>query len=359
MDEDGSPVRLIFVRSLKGHDPEAFLRESLGYENTGTARNGDASILFTRKSRGSIPVLCFHRIGDDDSYEISISRVHHLMATLVRYGYFPISDRDFARGDFSAVPSGMKPVVMGADDAGATQLLWDSETLASYGNGAVPGRWTLDPNCLASIFSRYFSKSRGHFNFTFYISFDAVPFRQLAGQVNRGFPYEKMPVVGDKLRYAYDNYYLGHHSLTHTFREKMSPSRFFGEIGETNRIVSDYLGIPVQLPTLAYPYGSGTFTVEEEKIWKEAIRDGRFPGIAYDLNGRFSVPPWTDSFVSWNISRYSVENSSFQTLVNRLSSDDTYQSRRTVLIRSNDKNINLKDYHLELGGDDTVYVYIP
>jgi len=359
MDEDGTPSRLVFVRALRGRNPETFLMESLGYENPVLVKKSESSIFFQRKQNGQIPVLCFHRIGEDDSYELTIERVHHLMAILVRYGYFPISDRAFASGDFSSVPSGMRPVVMGADDAGATQLLWDEKTLAYYQLNQVPDRWSLDPNCLAAIFTRYFSSSDGHYNLTFYISFDAVPFRQLAGQRNRGFPYENMPVVGDKLRYAYRQFFLGHHSLSHTFRKKLTPEEFFAEIRETDRIVSNYLGEVVHMPTLAYPYGSGGFTPEEERIWKRAVDSGRFPSTAFDLNGSFSPLPWSDSFVSWNIPRFSVENSSFDLLIRKLSSNQTYESKRTILIRSEDKNIDLEKYQLELGGGDTVYVFIP
>jgi len=359
IDGHGIPVRLLFVRSLRGRDPETFLLEGLGYKDPALVRKSNSSVFFSRKPNGQIPVLCFHRIGTDALYELTIARVHHLMATLVRDGYFPISDRAFAQGDFSSVPSGMRPVVLGADDAGATQLLWDDKTLSAYENGGSPQKLTLDPNCLASIFTRYFPPSEGHYNFTFYVSFDAVPFRQLAGQRNRGFPYENMPVIGDKLKFVYDHFFLGHHSLTHTYRKKISPNEFFAEIKETNRIVSDYLGQRVKLPTLAYPYGSGSFTPEEQRIWKRAIEAGRFPEIAYDLNGQFSDPPWSDSFVSWNIARFSVENSSFDLLINKLSSERTYQSQRTFLIRSEKKDLDLDRYGLELGRGDTVYVFIP
>lgn len=253
----------------------------------------------------------------------------------------------------------MKPFVIGADDAGATQLLWDEETITAYDSDETPRQWALDSNCLASIFTQYFPKSGNHYNFTFYISFDAIPFRQLAGENNPGFPYEGIKVVRDKIRYAQKDFYLGHHSLTHTFREEMSGEQFFQEIKETNRIVSSYLGYPIQLTTLAYPYGSGRFTPQEEQELLEAIEKGRFPSIAYDLDGSFSLSPWSNTFQSWNISRFSVENSSYDLLIKRLLSPYIYQSRRVLLIRSLDKKIDLNSYNLDLGGDDIVYVYIP
>jgi peptidoglycan/xylan/chitin deacetylase (PgdA/CDA1 family) len=358
MDREGKPVRLVFVRSLKEKEPESFLLENLDYKSPQAVRNEGVTILFPRKSEGQIPVLCFHRIGDEELYELSLPRVHHLMASLIKYQYYPISDLEFANGDFSSVPSGMRPVVLGADDAGATQLLWDEDTLAAYGRGN-PNRWELDPDCLASIFTRYFQKTKGHYNLTFYISFDAVPFRQLGGLANPGFPYEGTPVVRDKIRYAMREFHLGHHSLTHTFRENLTHDAFLWEIRESNRILSDYVGQKIALPTLAYPYGSGNFTKKEESDLLSSIERGEFPKTAYDLDGRFSDPPWSPSFRSWNISRYSVENKSFEPLLARLSSNNTYLSHRTILIYSTGKAINLEDYNLNLGGDDTVYVYIP
>jgi len=359
MDGEGNAVRLIFVRSLKEKNPQDFLIERLGYDAPVIRENRSSTVFYDRRNSGEIPVLCFHRIGEDDKYELSLNRVHHLMATLQSKGYYPLSDRDFAAGDFSVIPSGMKPFVIGADDAGATQLLWDEETLSVYERGDTPRSWELDSDCLASIFTRYFKKEGNHYNFTFYMSFDAVPFRQIAGQPNPGFPYEGINVVRDKIRYAQKYFYLGHHSLTHTFREDMSGEQFFQEVEETNRIVSSYLGYPVQLDTLAYPYGSGRFTPEAERELLQGIDRGRFPEVAYDLNGKFSPVPWSKGFIRWNISRFSVENSSFDLLLKRLSSPYVYQSRRVILIESPDKNVVLENFHLNLGGDDIVYVYIP
>jgi hypothetical protein len=359
IDGEGMPVRLIFVRSLKEKDPESFLLESLRYESPVSVQKQGATIIYPHNKSGQIPVLCFHKIGEDELYELSLPRVHHLMAFLIKYKYYPLSDLNFATGDFSSVPSGMRPIVLGADDAGATQLLWNEETLEAYSRGEEPDSWELDPNCLAAIYTRYFKKTGDHYNLTFYISFDAVPFRQRGGLANPGFPYEGMPVVRDKIRYALREFHLGHHSLTHTFREKMTIDAFLREIGESNRILSDYMGTPVSLPTLAFPYGSGQFNPQEELDLISAIERGDFPEIAYDLNGRFSVPPWMDSFRSWDISRFSVENQSFQILLNRLSSGNSYMNRRTILIHSTGKAVHLEDYNLELGGDDTVYVYIP
>lgn len=359
MDDEGNPLRLIFVRSLKEKNPESFLTESLGYSSPAIRENRYSTIFYDKRKHGEIPVLCFHRIGEDSRYELSLSRVHQLMSVLKSKGYYPMSDRDFASGDFSIVPSGMKPFVVGADDAGATQLLWDDNTMDAYDSGMTPRKWSMDSNCLASIFTQYFPKSGNHYNFTFYISFDAIPFRQLGKQTNPGFPFEGIDVVRDKIRYAQREFYLGHHSLTHTFREDMSGENFFREIKETNRIVSSYLGYPVKLPTLAYPYGSGRFSSEEKRELLQAIELGRFPATAYDLNGSFSLPPWSDGFQSWNISRFSVENSSYDLLIKRLSSPYIYQSRRVLLIRSPDKKLDLKNYNLDLGGDDIVYVYIP
>ncbi len=357
-DEEGAPVRLVFVRALREVDPRSFLLERLNYDTPTVVENRTSTIIYDRRRTGNIPVLCFHRIGEDSQYELTLNRVHHLMAVLSSGGFYPVSDRDFGAGDLSSVPSGMKPFLIGADDAGATQLLWDDATMAAYSGGGTPVQFELDPDCLASVFTRYFPRTGNHYNFTFYMSFDAIPFRQIAGR-NPGFPYEGIDVVRDKIRYAQREFYLGHHTLTHTFREKMSGDQLFRELGDTNRIVSDYLGYPVSMPTLAYPYGSGTFTPADKREILQAIEDGSFPLIAFDLDGRFSPPPWSEDFVSWDISRFSVENRTFEILLDRLESPLLYESRRVLLIHSPDKNLNLDDYDLPTGGDDIVYVYIP
>ncbi len=359
MDDEGSPLRLVFVRSLKEKAPEPFLVENLGYENPVLEKKRNLSIIYERRSRGLIPVLCFHRIGTDQKYELTLSRVHELMRTLVGEGFYPVRDKDFAAGDLAMVPSGMKPVVMGADDAGATQLLWDKNTLEQYGPGRHPLYYILEPDCLASVFSKYFAKSAGHYNFTFYASFDAIPFRQTGPLPNKGRPYESMPVVGDKLRYAFDEYHLGYHSLSHTYIEKMSIEAFVKEIEESRRILSDYFGTSVRLPSLAFPYGAGRLSSARETELRRAIQKGRLPSVGFDLDGEFSIPPWDEGFRSWDISRYSVENRSFPQLLDKLRSPSVYTSRRTILIRSENKRLRLEDFGLSLGKGDRIYVYIP
>ena len=359
MDGEGTPVRLVFVRSLKENLPEPFLLSQLGYEHPAVERRLNLSILYERSSRGRMPVLCFHRIGTDSRYELTLPRVHELMQSLVQNGYFPVSDRDFGEGNLSTVPSGMKPVVLGADDAGGTQLLWDKRTLAQYADGGHPSFFSLEPDCLASIFSRYFSKSAGHYNFTFYVSFDAIPFRQTGPLANSGRPYRGMPVVGDKFRYAFDQFHLGYHSLTHTYVEKMAIEDFVREIEESSRIFSEYFGRSVKLSTLAFPYGSGHLSSRREAELLRAIGQDRLPETGFDLDGEFSVPPWNPEFHSWDISRFSVENRSYDQLQALLASPSVYTSRRTILIYSDNKRLRLDNFGLSLGQGDRIYVYIP
>jgi peptidoglycan/xylan/chitin deacetylase (PgdA/CDA1 family) len=359
MDDEGVPLRLVFVRSLKEKAPEPFLLDNLGYENPALVKKRNLTIIYERRNRGRIPVLCFHRIGADQRYELTLPRVHELMKAMVQSGYYPVRDRDFAEGNLAMVPSGMKPVVMGADDAGATQLLWDKRTLEQYGPGRHPLYYILEPDCLASVFAQYFAKSGGHYNFTFYASFDAIPFRQTGPLPNKGMPYENMPVVGDKLRYAYDEYHLGYHSLSHTYIEDMTIEAFVREIEESSRILSDYFGRSVRLPSLAFPYGAGRLTARRETELRRAILKERLPAVGFDLDGEFSVPPWEPGFRSWDISRFSVENRSFDQLMGRLSSPGVYTSRRTILLRSENKRLRLDDLGLSLGKGDRIYVYIP
>ena len=359
MDDEGSPLRLVFVRSLKEKAPLPFLLENLGYENPAMERRRNVNIIYERRSSGRVPVLCFHRIGTDLRYELTLPRVHELMESLVRRGFYPVSDTDFAKGNLAMVPSGMKPVVMGADDAGATQLLWDKKTLEQYGPGRQPMYYILEPDCLASIFSSYFAKSGGHYNFTFYASFDAIPFRQKGPLPNKGMPYEGMPVVRDKLRYAFDEYRLGYHSLSHTYIDKMSIEAFVTEIEESSRIISDYFGRTVRLPTLAFPYGAGHLSPLRVTELKRAIQKERLPSVGFDLDGEFSILPWESGFQSWDISRYSVENRSFEQLMDKLSSSSVYTSRRTILLHSEGKRLRLDDFGLSLGKGDRIYVYIP
>ena len=359
MTSDKEPDRLVFVRSLRDLNPESFLMEKLRYEGPGIARYQDKTIFYEKENKGRVPVLCFHRIGEDDRYELTINRTHHLMAYLAQNRYYPIPDSVFASGDFSSVPSGLKPVVIGADDASRGQMIWSEKTIAEIAAGAHPSQPELDPNCLAAIFSRYFPAVAGHFNLTFYVSFDAVPFRQTGDIPHNGFPYSDLPVVEEKFDYINRNYYLGHHTITHTYLGEQTPESLIKEIGEAEEIFSSYLHEDLNLETMAYPYGLAELKPEQERAFLRASDRGEFPDYAFDLDGKLSVLPWNRRFQPFRISRVSVENSSFDTLLKLLKRRDVYTCRRTILLYSRTKKLDLDSYNLSWGGDDQIYVYIP
>ncbi len=359
MDRDNDPVRLVFVRSLREVNPEAFLADELGYRGIGISRDREKTIFYEKRDRGKVPVLCFHRLGDDPRYELSLNRTHHLFAVMVRDGFFPLSDSAFASGDFSTVPSGMKPFVIGADDATSGQVLFSEEVLQDMRDGIYTEPAALDPNCLAAIFSRYFPPVNGHFNFTFYVSFDAVPFRQTGDIPHRGFPYRNMPVVGEKLKILQRDFYLGHHTVTHTFLGDQTAESLVAEIGEAESILEEYLVFPPHLRTMAYPYGLKNLEPQQEIVFSRASEKGLFPDYAFDLDGELAALPWDRDFQPFRISRLSVENQSFEQLLELLERRDIYRARRTVLLYAGSKNLDLNSYDLTIGGDDVIYVYIP
>ncbi|OQY33996.1 MAG: hypothetical protein B6241_05815 [Spirochaetaceae bacterium 4572_59] len=359
MSRDREPMRLVFVHSLREVNPEVFLMNSLKYRGTGIIRQQDKTIFFEKRDSGKVPVLCFHRIGDDPKYELSVNRTHHLMAYLAQNRYYPLSDEDFAKGNFSLVPSGLKPFVIGADDGTRGQIIWSDKTLDEIAQGYEHINPELDPNCLGAIFSRYFPAVNGHYNLTFYVSFDAVPFRQTGGIAHSGFPYRDLPVVGEKFRYVEQNFYLGHHTVTHTYLGDQTPEILVEEIQEAEVIFSNYLHHSLNLRTMAYPYGLAELKPGAEQVFQSASEKGIFPDFAYDLDGELSVLPWNRRFQPFRISRVSVQNRSFDDLLKLLKRREVYTSRRTILLYSRTKNMNIDSYNLTIGGDDIVYVYIP
>lgn len=359
MDRKGKPYRLRYICTLGDKDPEEHLLKKLDYTHPAVLDKGQGRLIYNR-SENLIPILCFHRIGEGQNYELSLKRTKKLFSFLVRNHFYPLNDGQFGRGELYDVPSGMKPIVMGADDGGRTNIVWDEGTLAQYNRGGeAPRFFGLAPDCFASLFAQYFSPVDGHYSFTFYLSFDAIPFRQLGRTPNRGFPYENMPVVGDKIRYAYDHYHLGYHGLTHTFREELTTEQFVDEIMESSRIISDYLGKPVLLPTLAYPYGSGHIGPEVEAGYESFIKEGLFPSIAFDLDGAFSLPPWHREFRALDISRFNVDNKNYNHLMKKLKSRGLFKSRRVFLIQARTKKFDLTDYGINASFRDRIYVFIP
>ena len=65
------------------------------------------------------------------------------------------------------------------------------------------------------LLEKYLPKVQGKINFTFYTSFNGVPFRQTGGTTSFGENYRDIPIVGYKLNYLIDNFYIGIHTVTH------------------------------------------------------------------------------------------------------------------------------------------------
>ena len=76
----------------------------------------DGVIIYSKKDSGKIPILCFHKIGEEPRYEITSENFESFLIYLNENMYHLLSDKEFLARDFSNVPTGYTPIVLGSDD---------------------------------------------------------------------------------------------------------------------------------------------------------------------------------------------------------------------------------------------------
>ncbi len=307
-------------------------------------------IFYTKVEDFKIPVLCFHKIGDQERYEITSTKFEQFLIFLNENNFFPISDKDYLNNDFSMVPSGKKPIVLGSDDASEGNFILKTRDSNSF-TGNVDLTVTtpkLEEESMVYLLEKYLPKVQGKINFTFYTSFNGVPFRQTGGTTSFGENYRDIPIVGYKLNYLIDNFYIGIHTVTHPITVNSTPDSFKWELDEFYRILESYVGDKISLiNTLAYPYGCGTLKPEMENM----IRNYNYKNYsiigAFDFDGLFTKSVVSKSVNKFDISRLGVDNKNIESVYNFLKKVKLITSERVIAVGSRDElnsiDINDKD----------------
>lgn len=358
-DRYNRPTLSYPIEVPSGREPYEFIAGEFGYENWITRREGAITFLSEISSAGEVPVLCFHRLGRKQKYELTPARFRSLVDYISRNKWYPISDHQYISGDLSRVPNGFKPIVMGSDDASYGTLTYQTDGKDLYGIvKRRAGRPLLDRNSMVSILEKYAPKEEGRINFTFYISFDAVPFRQLDGYRNPGFPYAGIPLVAEKIRYLDEKFILGIHSLSHIYAGDMGSEAFAEDVLRAWELIDEYAGgEAVSLRTLSFPFGISMLTPSMRRELKSLTRNKRRLSGAFGFDDRLAPAPGAlgDSF---DISRYNVDNRTWNRIFETLESANLVVVRREVIWEVDKKKLPRSRYSLGAGETDNVWVLV-
>ena len=342
-----------------GADPYEYLAGLQGYDNW-HIRNGETATVMSEKAAdGVVPILCLHKISREEDYALTPERFRDLLKYINRNDWYLVSDFQYLQGDFSRVPNGMKPIVMGSDDAS-----WGNMTYQTRGDtltGEVRRRFgepVLDRNSMVAILERHAKKEDGRINFTFYISFDGVPFRQLDGEENPGFPYRDIPLIYEKVSYLDDRFILGIHSLSHTYAPEMGAEAFARDVMDAWELIDEYAGGTADsIRTMAFPYGIHPLTPDIRRQITALERNGVRLAGAFDFNNRLAPPPGKpgDSF---EVSRINVDNRHWDELLETLESADAVVASRCFVWETESKRLPRSRYALGADAEDEIWILV-
>ncbi len=292
---------------------------------------------FTKKDIGKVPVLCFHKIGEEPRYEITADKFEEFLKYINNNKFHILSDKELVLNDFSMVPTGYTPIVLGSDDASEGNFLYKTlggDTI----NGELDystGELQLEGSTMLSLLEQYIEPVNGKINFTFYISFNGIPFRQTGGKAATGEYYRGIDIIGSKFNYLLDNFIVGIHTVTHPVTKNTSAVDFKWEIDEFYNILDSYVGDKTKLiNTLAYPYGCADLKPDMRDMIKGYNNGGLNIIGAFDFNGYFSRSPFSGKVDNYDISRLGVDNQNIQNVYGFLESVKLFNTNRVLVVKS-------------------------
>lgn len=299
------------------------------------SENGQVTI-YREISQKRVPILCFHIIGDKERYEISALNFTNLMEYLNDHKFWLISDKEFIKGDLSSVPTGYRPIVMGSDDASEGNFLFQAKT-GTLDTGVID---FTDPkvveNTMVDILQDNFTPRDGIIPFTFYVSFNGLPFRQTGGEIIDD-SYLGSKTLSFKFQYVMDNFILGNHTFSHPITKLTTASDFKEELNKFYDVMYSYLGDDIsRIDTLAYPHGCHDLTPEMRFMLENYNYRGVQLSGGFDFDGYFSTSPYGSTLDNLDISRLGVDNKNIDRVYGWLESVPLLVSRRVLVVDSRD-----------------------
>ena len=342
-----------------GVDPYDWFAEIQGFDDWEVRKNGDVAFLTEKAVTGNIPILCLHKLSREEDYALTPERFRYLLDYLRENDWYLVSDHQYLERDFSRVPTGMKPIVMGSDDASYGNFVF--QTRGDLVTGPVRrffGSPRLDQDSMVAILEKHADREEGRINFTFYVSFDAIPFRQLDDFKNPGAPYRGVPIIAEKIRYLDDNFLLGIHTLSHTYAHDMTPDEFAQEVRGAWVLLNEYAGgQAATVRTLAFPFGIRSLTPE----LRRAVTNVSVGGVsligAFDFDNKLAPPPGVELDL-FDVSRFNVDNRHWDRVLRTLEDADAVVARRDIIWETDVKKLPKSRYSLGASSADEVWVLV-
>ncbi len=340
-DRYNRPILKDKIEVPGGVSPYDYLAWKKGYESWMIRREGHVVFLAEQSSKGEVLILGFHKIGHETNFSLTPERFRKLLKYINNNGWYLIADHQYLSRDFSRVPTGLKPIVMGADDASYGIMIYQTHGKRLTGRvKRVFGRPVLNRNSMVAILEKYAKKENNRINFTFYVSFDAIPFRQLGDHENPGFPYPGIPVVEEKIRYLDKNFILGLHTLSHKPVSDTGLEFFIHDALLGWELIDEYAGGEARsVQTIAYPYGiSETVRSELKATAASLTRNDRQLIGGFDFNNKTAQPPGLLDEV-YSVPRLNVDNRNWKNILHTLENADAVIARRVVIWETDRKKL--------------------
>jgi hypothetical protein len=249
---------------------------------------------------GKIPVLTYHKIGDEDSeYTRSRQGFASDLVQLKKHGFYPVTLSELRSGKI-ATPKGKIPVLITFDDSSESQFKYEPDG-------------SLTPGCAVEIMDR-FQKQNPDFPLrgVFFVLPKAQYPSNFFGQTDK---------IGKKLQYLTGKgFEIGSHTLWHAnlkkYRHKIEEQLALS-VAEIHKYLKDY---PVH--AFALPYG--IFPPKDDEI---RLRSGSFKGKTYrhdmifDYSNSLSLSVYDQKFNSYRIRRLHGNEKSAQKLFRQVAKE--------------------------------------
>lgn len=329
-------------------------RSELDSRDIWSKKESGSTTYYTKKDLGRIPVLCFHKIGLDDRYELTAANFEEFLIYLNTNKFYPLSDKELLLRDFSMIPSGFTPIVLGSDDA--SEGNFEFKTIGTDKiNGEIDRSTGSSENLedsMVYLLEKYIKPVNERINFTFYISFDGLPFRQSGGSETTGKYYRGIPVVKEKINYLLDSFIVGIHTVTHPITKNTDANKFKWELDEFFSIMRDYVGDRSNLiDTLAYPYGCADLNPELREMLVGYENKNQTILGSFDFDGYFSKSPFNSRFDNFEVSRLGVDNQNIDNVYGFLESVKLFDTTRVIVVESEDDLASIN-----YNSDDTIII---
>lgn len=359
LDRFDRPILTERLEVPEDGNPFKFLANYLGYKGWIIRQEANLTVMAERSGDGEIPVLCFHKLGEDERFTLTKERFKTLLEYIRDENWYLVSDYQYLIGDLTRVPTGMKPIVMGSDDAAEGNLTYVTHNNLLEGKPKlIFGEPLIVQDSMVGLLERYVSPEEGRINFTFYISFDAIPFRQLGGYENPGFPYSSIPIVAKKIRYLDENFILGIHSLSHIYAYNMGVDAFVQDVKAAWELLDEYAGGEAQtLRTLAFPFGINPLTPELKAAISALSLNGRSLAGAFNFNNKFTTSPGRLE-EPFSVNRINIDNKNWDTTMKSLTALDAVVARREFIWETTTKRLPQGRKVFKAKDEDGIWVLI-